>query len=63
MKAWGENVAYISHTPEDVATRLLVMWKASPSHNKNMLGDWTDAGNALVVDADGAIFATMNFGR
>ncbi len=63
MRAWGENVAYVGNSPQDVATRLMVMWKASPTHNMAMLGNWSHAGNALVVDADGSIFATMNFGR
>ena len=63
MEAWGENVAYISDTPEDVARHLIVMWKSSPPHHRAMLDNWTHAGTAISVDADGAIFATMNFGR
>ena len=63
MEAWGENVAYISNTPEDLARHLIVMWKGSAPHNKAMLGNWTHAGVAISVDEDGAIFATMNFGR
>lgn len=63
MEAWGENVGYISNTPEDVAHKLMVMWKASPPHHKAMLGNWTHAATGIRVDDDGAIFATMNFGR
>lgn len=63
MEAWGENVAYISNTPQDPAGKLMVMWKGSPSHHKAMVGDWTHVGAAISVDKDGAIFSTMNFGR
>ncbi len=63
MQAWGENVAYVSATPADVAGKLITMWKASPPHHKAMIGDWTHAGTGISVDEDGAIFATMNFGH
>ena len=63
MNACAENVAFISATPENVAERLIVMWKASPSHHKAMVGNWTHAATGMAVDDDGAIFATMLFGR
>ena len=63
MRAWGENVAYVSETPKDAATKLITIWKASPPHQKAMVGNWTHAGTGIRVDEDGAIFATMNFGR
>lgn len=63
MEAWGENVAYASNTPEQTAKKLITMWKASPAHNEAMLGNWTHAGNAITLAQDGAIFATINFGR
>ena len=63
MEAWGENVGYIGHTPDDPARRLILLWQNSPSHRKAMLGNWTHAATGIRVDEDGAIFATMNFGR
>ena len=63
MEAWGENVAYISDTPKNVAKQLIIMWRASPSHHKAMIDNWTHVGVGICVDDDGAVFATMNFGR
>lgn len=62
MSEWDENVAYISQTPEDIAAHLILMWRASPPHQKVMLGDWTHSGVGISVDDDGAVFVTMNFG-
>ena len=63
MEAWGENVAYISNTPDNIGRHLIVMWIGSPPHHEAMLGDWTHVGVGITADEDGAIFAVMNFGR
>lgn len=63
MEAWGENVAYAAHLPDDVAHHLLLMWQTSPSHHQLLLGDWSHAGMALRVDDKDAIFATLTLGR
>jgi len=63
MEAWGENVAYVSRTPEDVGHHLLLLWQTSPTHDRVLTGNWTHVGIALRVDRDGAIFATQTFGR
>lgn len=63
MEAWGENVAYTAHLPEDVAHHILLLWQTSPSHQPLLVGDWTHAGMALRVDKGQAIFATLTFGR
>ena len=63
MEDWGENVAFISQPADDVAAKLIVMWKGSPGHAQAMLGNWTHVGIGISADQDNAIFAVMNFAR
>jgi uncharacterized protein YkwD len=61
MHRYGENVAAILSKPENLSGHLLLMWKTSYYHNQTMLGDWTHSGISLLIDEDGAIFATQVF--
>ena len=61
MEEYGENVAAILSRPKQPSTHLLLMWKTSYYHNQTMLDDWTHSGISVLIDDDGAIFATQIF--
>lgn len=61
MQRFGENVAAILSGPDDTAEHLLLMWKTSYPHNRTMLGNWTHSGLSVLIDDDGAVFATQIF--
>jgi len=61
MHRYGENVAAILSSPKDTPGHLLLMWKTSYYHHQVMLGDWTHSGISMLIDKDGAIFATQVF--
>lgn len=63
MISYGENLAAISTNPDNLPSHLLLMWKTSYGHNKNMLAHWTHTGIATLVDEDGTVFATQVFGE
>jgi uncharacterized protein YkwD len=65
----AENIAYefgsMGFTTQDLATRFVEGWKASPGHRKNMLDpDVTETAVAVARGADsGYFFAVQLFGR
>lgn len=63
MTRYSENVAAITSKPKHVAQHATTLWIASKSHHAAMLGDWSDSGIGLTVDADGALFITQIFGK
>ena len=55
----AENVAYGAATGKDVVS----MWKGSPGHRKNMLGNYKYIGIGTARDRRGAIYYTEIFVR
>lgn len=59
FKAFAENVAYGVNTGKEVVT----MWKNSPGHRKNMLGNFTYIGIGTAKDQKGKIYYTQVFAK
>ncbi|MCR6718838.1 MAG: CAP domain-containing protein [Chitinophagaceae bacterium] len=57
LSAIAENVAYGSNTAEDV----VAMWKNSPGHRQNMLGNFRYIGVGTAKSKDGTIYFTQIF--
>jgi uncharacterized protein YkwD len=57
----GENVAASEKPGANPAGLMVDLWKQSPAHHKAMIDAWTHTGVGVVVDKDGAIFATQLF--
>jgi len=55
----AENVAYGATTGKEVVQ----MWKDSPSHRENMLGNYKYMGIGTAVDNHGTIYFTALFVR
>lgn len=55
----GENIAYAYGTPN--ATQVFTMWKNSPGHYANMMGDFKDAGLG-VYTIRGYTYYTLDLG-
>jgi uncharacterized protein YkwD len=55
----GENVAYGPTTGKEVVT----LWKNSPDHRENMLGNYKYTGIGTAADAKGSIYYTEIFAR
>lgn len=53
----GENVAYGANTAKEVVT----LWKNSPDHRKNMLGNYKYIGIGTASDRKGNIYFTQIF--
>lgn len=58
-KRCGENVA---DGQDDVGSAMRA-WLESPPHRKNILGDFTEMGGAMVKSADGTAYWCVDFGR
>jgi hypothetical protein len=56
----AENIAYYSGPPD--ATTIYNMWKNSPGHYANMIGDFTDAGLG-VYTLNNITYATLDLGK
>ena len=57
MTAFAENVAYGANSGVEVVT----MWKNSPGHRTNMLGDYKYIGIGTATDKRGQIYFTQVF--
>jgi uncharacterized protein YkwD len=57
LSGFGENVAYGASTGKDVVN----MWKKSPGHRKNMLGNYRYIGIGIAADSDGTLYYTQVF--
>ena len=57
MTAFAENVAYGASSGVEVVT----MWKNSPGHRSNMLGDYKYIGIGTATDSRGQIYFTQVF--
>lgn len=53
----GENVAYGANTAKEV----VALWKGSPAHRKNMLGNYKYIGIGTASDRKGNIYFTQIF--
>ena len=56
----AENIAYASGSPD--AARVYGMWKNSPGHYANMMGDFTDAGLGVYTKS-GVTYYTLDLGK
>ena len=56
----GENIAYAYGPPS--AAQIFAMWKNSPGHYANMIGDFNDAGLG-VYSINGYTYYTLDLGR
>ena len=56
----GENIAYAYGSPS--AAQVFAMWKNSPGHYANMIGDFKDAGLG-VYTVNGRTYYTLDLGR
>ncbi len=56
----AENIAYAYGAPD--ATKVYDMWKNSPGHYTNMIGDYVDAGLG-VYSINGYTYYTLDLGR
>ena len=57
----GENISAIPHGGPRCAQVLVRGWADTKDHRKNLLDKWTHTGVAVVIDADGMVFATELF--
>lgn len=55
----GENLARYQKTPEEA----LKMWKESPSHNENLVGEYTKIGVGVYEDKDGNLYYAQIFAK
>jgi uncharacterized protein YkwD len=55
----GENIA---EGQKDIRT-VMASWMASPLHRANVLGDFTEAGCQVALDATGVPYWSVDFGR
>jgi uncharacterized protein YkwD len=63
---WAENVAMTGGGGDDmlgVATEMYDMWRHSPGHYSNMMGDHDAMGVGVASDGDGGWYATEIFGE
>lgn len=58
--ALGENIAYAYGAPS--ASKVYIMWKNSPGHYANMMGDYNDAGLG-VYSKNGYTYYTLDLGK
>ena len=56
----AENIAYASGVPD--AAKVYNMWKNSPGHYANMMGDFSDAGLG-VYSKSGVTYYTLDLGK
>ena len=56
----AENIAYASGSPD--AAKVCGMWKNSPGHYANMMGDFTDTGLG-VYTKNGVTYYTLDLGK
>lgn len=56
----AENIAYASGLPD--AAKVYDIWKNSPGHYANMMGDFTDAGLG-VYSKNGSTYYTLDLGK
>ncbi|MBK1883292.1 CAP domain-containing protein [Luteolibacter pohnpeiensis] len=62
LGAFGENVVTAYSSGSSPAKQLLGLWVDSRPHARNMKAKWwTQTGIGVVVDSDGALFATQIF--
>ncbi|MDO9376492.1 MAG: CAP domain-containing protein [Ferruginibacter sp.] len=59
MSTFAENVAYGATSGSGVVN----MWKSSPGHRRNMLGNFNYVGVGIAKDKKGRIFYTQVFAR
>ena len=57
MRTFAENVAYGANTAREVVT----LWKNSPGHRRNMLGNFKYIGIGTAKDSKGQIYYTEIF--
>lgn len=57
MRSFAENVAYGANTAQEVVT----LWKNSPGHRRNMLGNFKYIGIGTAKDSKGQIYYTEIF--
>ena len=57
MRAFAENVAYGASTAKEVVS----LWKNSPGHRRNMLGNYKYVGIGTAKSSDGEIYYTEIF--
>jgi uncharacterized protein YkwD len=57
LTGFAENVAYGASNAKDVVN----MWKKSPGHRKNMLGNYRYIGIGIAADSDGTLYYTQVF--
>lgn len=57
MRTFAENVAYGANTAQEVVT----LWKNSPGHRRNMLGNFKYIGIGTATDSKGQIYYTEIF--
>ncbi len=57
MRTFAENVAYGANTAREVVT----LWKNSPGHRRNMLGNFKYIGIGAAKDSKGQIYYTEIF--
>lgn len=61
MQNVAENIGTCGGRYSNPAATLIQAWQKSSGHAKNMRGNWELTGVGVVVDADGAVFATQIF--
>lgn len=59
FRAMGENVAYGASSGQEVVS----LWKTSPGHRRNMLGNYKFIGIGTARDRRGIIYYTQIFAR
>lgn len=62
LHSFGENVAYSFNCKDPVQTAV-EGWMKSPSHKKNILGDFEETGIGIFINKEGKFFITQLFAR
>lgn len=60
MSSSSENIFWSTSKP--TGQTIVNNWSSSASHNKNMLGDWNNAGIGIIAGTNEDIFAVQIFG-
>lgn len=59
----AENVAAGSWPADQAARQLVIAWQQSPSHDRNLRGDWRYMGVDVLIAEDGVVYATQLFAK
>jgi uncharacterized protein YkwD len=61
VTSMGENIGFQDGTAKEKASAMVSLWMRSPSHKKNILGEFTITGVGVSVADDGKIYVTQIF--